>query len=88
MQKFRIKSVPTLVILSDIKSGNFLSILVLPKKIKHWSLRSLLVKFIKIGTKIVRHSRYVMLQIAEVAIDERLFADILYRIERLRFYSV
>jgi len=68
--------------------GNFLRRLVLPKKIKHWSLRSLLVKFIKIGAKIVRHSRYVTFQMAEVAIDERLFAEILFRIERLRCYSV
>jgi len=65
--------------------GNFLRRLVLPKKIKHWSLRSLLVKFIKTGAKIVRHSRYVTFQMAEVAIDKRLFAKIFSRIERLRF---
>ena len=63
--------------------GNFLRRLFLPKKIKHWSLRSLLVKLIKIGAKIVRHSRYVTFQMAEVAIDKRLFAEILARIERL-----
>jgi len=33
--------------------GNFLRRLVLPRKIKHWSLRSLLVKLIKIGAKVV-----------------------------------
>ena len=53
-------------------------------KIKHWSLRSLLVKLIKIGAKVVRHSRYVMFQMAEVSINKRLFAEILARIERLR----
>ena len=68
--------------------GNFLRRLVLPKKIKHWSLRSLLVKFIKTGAKIVRHSRYVTFQLAEVAIDKRLFAEILFRIERLRCCAV
>jgi len=68
--------------------GNFLRRLVLLKKIKHWSLRSLLVKFIKIGAKVVRHSRYVTFQMVEVTIDESLFAEILSRIERLRFYSV
>jgi len=67
--------------------GNFLRRLVLPKKIKHWSLRSLLVKLIKIGAKVVRHSRYVTFQMAEIAIDKRLFAEILARIERLRYYS-
>ena len=64
---------------------NFLRRLVLPGKIKHWSLRSLLVKLIKIGAKVVRHSRYVTFQMAEVAIYKRLFAKILARIERLRF---
>jgi hypothetical protein len=65
--------------------GNFLRRLVLPRKIKHWSLRSLLVKLIKIGANVVRHSRYVTFQMAEVAIDKRLFAEILARIDRLRF---
>jgi len=65
--------------------GNFMRRLILPKKIKHWSLRSLLVKLIKIGAKVVTHSRYVMFQMAEVAIDKRLFAEILARIDRLRF---
>ena len=64
--------------------GNFLRRFVLPRKIKHWSLRSLLVKLIKIGAKVVRHSRYVTFQMAEVAIDKRLFAEILARIERLQ----
>ena len=67
---------------------NFLRRLVLPKKIKHWSFRSLLVKLIKIGAKIARHGRYVTFQMAEVAIDKRLFAEILARIKRLRCYSV
>ena len=64
--------------------GNFLRRLVLPKKIKHWSLRSLLVKLIKIGAKVVRHSGYVTFQMAEVMIGKKLFAEILARIERLR----
>ena len=68
--------------------GNFLRRLVLPRKIKHWSLCSLLMKLIKIGAKIVRHSRYITFQMVEVAIDKRLFAEILSRIERLRCYSV
>tara|TARA_B100002003_G_C14104531_1_gene531277 strand:- start:251 stop:1582 length:1332 start_codon:yes stop_codon:yes gene_type:complete len=68
--------------------GNFLRRLVLPRKIKHWSLRSLLVKLIKIGAKVVRHSRYTTFQMAEVAIDTRIFAEILSKIERLRCYSV
>jgi len=68
--------------------GNFLRRLVLPRKIKHLSLRSLLAKLIKIGAKVVRQSGYVTFQMAEVAIDKGLFAEILARIERLRFNSV
>ena len=41
-------------------------------------------KLIKIGAKIVRHGRYVIFQMAEVAIPRDLFADILHRIDRLR----
>ena len=45
--------------------GNFLRRLVLPRSIKHWSLRSLLTKLIKIGAKVVWHSRIVTFQMAE-----------------------
>ena len=67
--------------------GNFLRRLVLPGKVKHWSLRTLLVKLIKIGAKVLRHSRYVVFQMAEVAISKEIFAEILSRINRLRCYS-
>ena len=64
--------------------GNFLRRLVLPRKIKHGFLRSLLVKLIKIGAKVVRHNRYTTFHMAAVAIDQTLFAEILSRIKRLR----
>ena len=64
--------------------ANFLRRLVLPRKIKHWSLRTLLVKLIKIGAKVLRHSRCVIFQMAEVAISKEIFAEILSRINRLR----
>jgi len=67
--------------------GNFLRRLVLPSKIKHWSLRSLLIKLIKIGAKVLRQSRYVIFQMAEVAISKEIFAEILSRINRLRCRS-
>ena len=41
-------------------------------------------KPIKIGAKVVRHSRYVTFQLVEVAIPRRLFAEILRLIDRLR----
>ncbi|MGB6340959.1 MAG: IS1380 family transposase, partial [Candidatus Aminicenantaceae bacterium] len=68
--------------------GNSLRRLALPGKIKCWSLRSLLVKLIKIGAKVLRHSRYVTFQMAEVAISREIFAEILSRINRLRCCSV
>ena len=64
--------------------GNFLRTLALPEAVEHWSLTTLREKLVKIGAKIVRHGRYVTLQMAEVAIPRDLFADILRRIDRLR----
>lgn len=57
------------------------------RKIKHWSLRSLLIKLIKIGAKVLRRSRYITFQMAEVAISKELFAEILSRINRFRCCS-
>lgn len=63
--------------------GNFLRRLALPKKVKDWSLRTLKERLIKIGAKVVRHSRYVIFQMAEVAVPKALFCEILYRIRQL-----
>jgi len=60
--------------------GNFLRRLALPRSIKHWSLTTLRDKLIKIGAKVVRHSRYTTFQMAEVAISRTLFHDILRRV--------
>ena len=38
----------------------------------------------KIGARIVRHGRYLVFQLAEVAVPRMLFAEILRRIDRLR----
>ncbi len=64
--------------------GNFLRRLALPRKISHWSLTTLREKAIKIGAKVVRSSRYVTFQLAEVAIKRDLFHAILERIAQLR----
>ncbi len=58
--------------------------LALPDAVERWSLTTLREKLIKIGAKIVRHGRYVIFQMAVVAIPRELFADILRRIDRLR----
>jgi Transposase DDE domain group 1 len=59
-----------------------------PESIKDWSLTTLKEKLIKIGAKIVSHGRYVVFQMAEVAISKNLFADILRMIGELRFPPV
>jgi hypothetical protein len=58
--------------------------LALPEEVEHWSLTTLREKLVKIGARIVRHGRYVVFQLAEVAVPHNLFAEILRRIERLR----
>ena len=64
--------------------GNFLRRLCLPKAVKHWSLRSVQVKLIKIGARLVRHARRLVFQLAEVAVSRELFQGVLERIGRLR----
>jgi len=64
--------------------GNFLRTLATPEPIKDWSLTSLKEKLIKIGAKVVRHGRYVIFQMAEVAVPRKLFEEILRLIDGLR----
>ena len=64
--------------------ANFLRTLALPDEVVQWSLTTLREKLIKIGARIVRHGRYVVFQLAEVAVPRVLFAAILRRIDRLR----
>jgi len=68
--------------------GNILRRLALPKKIREWSLRTLQAKLIKIGAKVVRHSRYVIFQMAGVVVPRPLFCEILERINRLTLVAV
>jgi hypothetical protein len=53
---------------------NFLRRLTLPKSVNKWSLRTLREKLIKIGAKVVRHSRYVVFQMAEAVVPRGLFS--------------
>jgi hypothetical protein len=55
-----------------------------PEKVEHWSLTTLLEKIIKIGAKVVRHGRYIIFELAEVTIFRVLFAEILRLIADLR----
>jgi Transposase DDE domain group 1 len=58
--------------------------LAMPKTAEPWSLTSLREKLIKIGAKVVRHSRYITFQLAEGAVSRQMFAEILSLIARLR----
>jgi len=48
----------------------------MPEPIKDWSPTSLKVKLIKIGAKVVSHGRYIVFQMAEVAIPRQMFGDL------------
>ena len=54
----------------------------MPVSVKDWTLTTLLVKLIKTGAKVVRHARYVIFQLAEVAVPRQVFAAILARIRK------
>ena len=64
--------------------ANFMRTLALPEAVKQWSLTSLREKLVKIGAKVVRHGRYVIFQLAEVAVPRGLFEEILRLIAQLR----
>ena len=49
-----------------------------------WSLTSLREKVVKIGAKVIAHSRYAIFQMAEVAVPRELLGRIPDRIARLR----
>lgn len=49
---------------------------------RHWTLTTLREKLI--GAKVVRHSRKIVFQMAEVAVSRELFQAILERIGRLK----
>jgi hypothetical protein len=63
--------------------GNFLRRFALPREVAHWSLSSVQLKLIKIGAKVVSHSRRTVFQMAEVAVPGALFAKIIARIRSL-----
>jgi len=64
--------------------GNFLRQSVLPQAVRHRTLTTLWEKLIKIEAKVVRHSRQIIFQMAEVAVPRELFRAILEGIGRLR----
>ena len=64
--------------------ANFLRTLATPGEIETWSLTSLRERLIKTGTRLVRHGRYAIFQMAEAALPRQVFAGILGLINGLR----
>jgi hypothetical protein len=64
--------------------GGFLRTLALPREVEVWSLTTLREKVVKIGAKVIAHGRYLVFQMAEVAVPRELFRRLLDRIAGLR----
>jgi hypothetical protein len=64
--------------------GNFFRTLVLPDEVEQWSLTTLREKVVKIGAKVIAHARYMVFQMAEVAVPRALFRRMLALIDDLR----
>jgi len=63
--------------------GNIFRTLALPEKIRSWSLRTIQLKLIKIGGRLIRHARYYYLLLAEATINERIWKSIMQKISGL-----
>jgi len=61
--------------------------LVLPVAIQSWSLTSLQQRLFRTGGRLIRHTRYFTLQLAESYLTGNLFRQILQRIERLAWHQ-
>ncbi len=81
--RFVANQVRLLLFVLAYNPGNFLKRLALPKAIQTWSLRSLQLKLIKTGGRLVHHARRLVFQLAEVAMPRELFKGVLERIIRL-----
>ena len=83
-QPFRHNAVRLQLFALAYNLANFLRSLALPDEVAQWSLTTLREKLVKIGARLVRYGRYVVFQLAEVAVPRAVFATILHRIDRLR----
>ncbi len=84
--RFRANEVRLLLGVIAYNLGNLLRRLVLPVAIQSWSLTSLQQRLFKTGGRLIRHARYFILQLAESHLTQRLFGQILGRIERLAWH--
>jgi hypothetical protein len=56
----------------------------LPEAVNQWSLTSLREKLVKIGAKVLCQGRFVIFQMAEVAVPKEWFQELLRLIDGLR----
>jgi len=63
--------------------GNIFRTPALPEKIKNWSLRTIQLKLIKMGGRLIKHARYYYLLLAEATINERIWKSIMQKISGL-----
>ena len=81
--RFRANEVRLQLSLLAYNLGNLWRRLVLPKKIEAWSLTSLQQRLVKTGGRLIKHSRYYWLLLAEGHLHRRLFGGMLRRIAAL-----
>ncbi len=81
--KFRSNEVRLWLTIIAYNLGNLWRRLMLPRRIGHWSLTSLLQRLVKTGGRLVKHARYYWLLLAEGHLTRQLFASMLGRIDGL-----
>lgn len=81
--RFRANNVRLALSLIAYNLGNLWWRLALPRRIETWSLVSLQQRLVKTGGRLVRHTRYFWLLLAEGHLRRRLFGAILRRLEAL-----
>jgi len=84
--RFRANEVRLLLGVIAYNLGNLLRRLALPIAIQDWSLTSLQQRLFKSGRRLIRHARYLTLQLAENYLTRTLFLQILGRIEELEWH--
>ena len=82
-QKFMENEVRLKLFIMAYNMGNIFRTLVLPEEIGHWSLRTIQLKLIKIGGRLIRHARYYYMLLAEVSIKEQIWRSIMRNISQL-----
>ena len=82
-QKFMENEVRLKLFIMAYNMGNIFRTLVLPEEIGNWSLRTIQLKLIKIGGRLIKHARYYYMLLAEVSIKEGLWRSIMSNISQL-----